>query len=45
LGLGFLVDVTKGVGFAFFWMTSLVDPMSRFCGSKLDWILGYNMSL
>jgi len=42
LGLGFLLaDVMIGVDFAFFWMTSSVDPMSRFCGSKLYWILGY----
>jgi len=26
-------------------MTSLVDPMSRFFGSKLFWILGSNISL
>jgi len=34
-----------GVGFVYFRMMSSVDPISRFCGSKLYWILGYNMSL
>jgi len=46
LGLGFLVDDVKiGVGFVFFWMTSSIDPMSRFFRSKPIWILGYNTSL
>jgi len=26
-------------------MTSSVDPMSQFFGSKLNWILGYSTSL
>jgi len=44
--MGFLVDdVRMGVGFAFFWKTSLVDPMSQFFGSNLLWILGSNTSL
>jgi len=37
-------DIMMEEGFAFFWMTSSVDPMSRFHGSKLYWILGYNTS-
>jgi len=46
LGLWFLVDdVRMGVGFAFFYMTSSVDPMSLFFGLKFLWILGSNMSL
>jgi len=46
LGLGFLVDDIKmGVGFVFFWMTSLVDPTRRFFVSKLLWILRSNTSL
>jgi len=33
--LGFLVDdVMILVSVAFFWMTSSVDPMSRFCDSS-----------
>jgi len=46
LGLGFLLDdIRIGVGFVFFWMTLSVDPMSRFFGSKLLWILGSDTSL
>jgi len=37
LGLGFLVDdVRMGVGFAIFWMMSLVDPRGQFVWLKIS---------
>jgi len=46
LSIGLLADdVMSGVCFAVCLMMSSADPMSRFCGSKLYWILGYNTSL
>jgi len=34
-------DVMIGVCFVGILMTSSVDPMNRYCGSKFYWILGY----
>jgi len=43
---GFLVDDTMiGVCFAVLLTVSSANPMSRFCGSKFYWKLGYNTSL
>jgi len=42
---GFFDDVMIGVGITIHFMTSSADPMSRICGSKLYWIIGYNTSL
>jgi len=49
LGLGFSVDVVRvRVGLACFWFFFFDvrdQTMSRICGSKFGWILGWNMNL